>query len=147
MAELARSVYDELVSREVSDVYTLTMTTLPEAEGDPTLLRQVWTNLIANAIKFTRPRDKRRIEVGAYTDNGMVIYFVRDNGVGFNPAYTHKLFGAFQRLHKADEFEGTGVGLAIVQRIVHRHGGRVWAEGEVDSGATFYLALPVLHYQ
>lgn len=109
--------------------------------GDPVLLRQVWWNLLSNALKFTRKRDPARIEVGAREEGTEVIYFVRDNGVGFDPRYTDRLFRVFERLHPADEYEGTGVGLAIVRRIVERHGGRVWAEGAVDRGATFYFAL------
>jgi PAS domain S-box-containing protein len=142
MGQLVSSVYDDLVSHETGNPSTLTLQELPDATGDFTLLRQVWTNLLANALKFTRPRVERKIEVGGYAGKGEIVYSVKDNGVGFNPAYVHKLFGVFQRLHKAEEFEGTGVGLAIVQRIVQRHGGRVWAEGDVDHGATFYFALP-----
>ncbi|PIU64941.1 MAG: hypothetical protein COS85_10615 [Armatimonadetes bacterium CG07_land_8_20_14_0_80_59_28] len=123
--------------------FEFSVTPLPEAAGDPTLVRQAWTNLLSNAIKFTMPRDERRIEVGGRAENGTNVYYVKDSGVGFNPDYTHKLFGAFQRLHRTEEFEGTGIGLAIVQRVVHRHGGRVWAESKVGEGATFYFSLPL----
>ncbi|MGC8872852.1 MAG: sensor histidine kinase [Chloroflexia bacterium] len=114
---------------------------LPPCRGDPLLLRQVWWNLLANAIKFTRKREVAHIEVGAREEGAEVVYFVRDNGAGFDPRYAERLFRVFERLHPADEYEGTGVGLAIVRRIVERHGGRVWAEGAVDRGATFYFAL------
>ncbi len=116
---------------------------LPDIVGDQALLFQAVVNLLDNAIKFTRPRPSARIEIGTQpgAENEVVIYF-RDNGVGFNPKYVDQLFGVFQRLHAESEFEGTGVGLANVQRIVRRHGGRVWADGQVDAGATFYVALP-----
>jgi len=114
---------------------------MPFAECDPGLMRQVFANLLANAVKFTRPRDPAVIEVGQADQNGNRVIFVRDNGVGFSMKYADKLFGVFQRLHRAEDFEGTGVGLVTVQRIVQKHNGRIWAEAEVDRGATFYFTL------
>lgn len=128
----------ERAGREI----VLRIATLPLCFGDPVLLHQVWLNLLSNALKFTRGRTPAVIEIGGSETETETIYFVKDNGAGFDMRYADKLFGVFQRLHRAEEFEGTGVGLAIVQRIVRRHGGRVWAEAEPEKGASFYFALP-----
>jgi signal transduction histidine kinase len=114
---------------------------LPRANVDPGLIKQVFANLISNAVKYTRPRARAMIEIGVEPANGGGAIFVRDNGVGFNMKYAHKLFGVFQRLHRMEEFEGTGVGLATVQRIVHLHGGKIWVDAELDKGATFHFTL------
>jgi len=142
MTELAQSVYDNL-SRQTPDQHAeFRLGKLPTASGDRALLGQVWTNLISNAMKFSSKRDGALIEVSAISNEQEYIYFVRDNGAGFDPRYQAKLFGVFQRLHDASEFPGTGVGLALIQRIVVRHRGRVWAEGKPGEGATFYFTLP-----
>jgi light-regulated signal transduction histidine kinase (bacteriophytochrome) len=114
---------------------------LPPVECDPILIRQVFQNLISNALKFTRTRERAVIEIDHRQERGQAVIFVRDNGVGFDMKYTDKLFGVFQRLHRAEDFEGTGVGLAVVQRIVQKHGGTVWAQAELDKGATFCFTL------
>jgi light-regulated signal transduction histidine kinase (bacteriophytochrome) len=118
------------------------MAELPPCRGDRGLIKQVIVNILANAVKFTRGREETLIEVSGAKKDGEIVYSVRDNGAGFDMKYYDKLFGVFQRLHGPDEFEGTGVGLAIVHRIIHRHGGRVWAEGEIDRGACFWFSLP-----
>jgi PAS domain S-box-containing protein len=141
MASLARQALDSLSSEQVGRRVEFSMCELPPCQGDPALLRQVWINLLANALKFTRGREVAYIEIGCVEREGKQVYFVKDNGVGFDMRYVGKLFGVFQRLHRDDEFEGTGIGLAIVQRIVLRHGGRVWAEAEPDRGATFYFTI------
>ena len=144
MTEIAREAADALSLTQSRQNLDLRIGDLPPCHGDWRLLKLVWTNLLSNALKFTRGRSAAHVEVGWLPDDRQSdarVYYVKDNGVGFDMKYVHKLFGVFQRLHLKDEFEGTGVGLAIVQRIVHRHGGRVWAEGKVDGGATFFFSL------
>jgi light-regulated signal transduction histidine kinase (bacteriophytochrome) len=142
MNRLVHEVLEEhLVERKGRQV-EIRAAPLPPSRGDASLLKQVWANLLSNAIKYTRKRDPAVVEIGSVLEDGETVYFVRDNGTGFDMRYAHKLFGVFERLHRAEDFEGTGVGLAIVQRIVLRHGGRVWAESAVDQGATFHFTLP-----
>ena len=142
MAELAKGVFKELNDTVTGQTIQSNINSIPNASGDRSMIRQVFINLLSNAIKFTRPKGTSIIEVGGWTEENENIYYVKDNGVGFDMKYSDKLFNVFQRLHSSSEFEGTGVGLAIVQRIIHRHGGRVWAEGEVGKGATFFFTLP-----
>ena len=142
MTSIARRLADEALSTAAPRRIEITIEPLPACVGEPGLITQVFVNLISNAVKFTARSDRARITIGA-RQNGETVYFVRDNGAGFDARHAEKLFGVFQRLHAADEFEGTGVGLAIVQRVIHRHGGRVWAEGRPNEGATFYFTLPV----
>jgi signal transduction histidine kinase len=139
-ADIARPVLDSLRGLWEGRQVEIVVGDLPMCEADPILLKQVFVNLLGNALKYSSKREVAVIEVGYRQESGA--YFVRDNGVGFDMQYANKLFGVFQRLHRAEEYDGTGVGLAIVQRIVTRHGGRVWAEAEVDRGATFYFTLP-----
>jgi len=141
LTALVRQVIDELPKEQEGRPIEFRVSELPNCFGDPSLLRQVFANLLANAVKFTRKKEKAVIEIGCMEKHEEKIYFVRDNGVGFDMKYAEKLFGAFQRLHNQDQFEGTGVGLSIVHRIIHRHGGRIWAESEVEKGATFYFNL------
>jgi len=143
MEGLAREVFEELMRVANGRDLTMEIKPLPHAHGDHAILRQVWVNLLGNAIKFTRRNPAAAIQVGSYAEGKENIYFVKDNGAGFDMQYAEKLFGVFQRLHSVEEFEGTGIGLAIVKRIITRHGGRVWAEGKVNQGATVYFALPV----
>jgi len=134
-------VLADLAAEQEGRRVEITIEEMPLCRADPTLLKQVYANLVANALKFTRSREVARITIGSREDAGERVYFVRDNGVGFDMRYADKLFGVFQRLHRAEEYEGTGVGLAIVQRIVHRHGGRIWAEAALGQGATFWFTL------
>ncbi|HEY8994825.1 MAG TPA: GAF domain-containing protein, partial [Lacunisphaera sp.] len=138
--QLVRSCLETLRPEREGRRVEIAIGDLPACEADAGLLKQVWMNLLANALKYSRKRDPARIEIGCQ-QNGENVYFVRDNGVGFKMAYAHKLFGVFQRLHRMEDYEGTGVGLATAHRIVSRHGGRIWAEAEIDRGATFFFTL------
>jgi signal transduction histidine kinase len=138
LQEVLRELEPDVAGRRI----TWQIGALPEVTGDAAMLRQVLTNLIDNALKFTRTREPAVIEVGSCPDADRCVVFVRDNGVGFNPAYADKLFGVFQRLHPQAQFKGTGVGLASVRRIIQRHGGSVWADSVEGQGATFYFSLP-----
>jgi light-regulated signal transduction histidine kinase (bacteriophytochrome) len=141
--ELTAGVIKNLEAETPSRKIRWTSGKLPAIAGDGAMLKQVMINLLSNAVKYTRPREIAEIEVGCTSQTEKeVVLFVKDNGVGFEMEYVNKLFGVFQRLHRVSEFEGTGVGLANVRRIVQRHGGRTWAEGQVDRGATFYFSLP-----
>jgi signal transduction histidine kinase/CHASE3 domain sensor protein len=142
MTVLARAVFESPSRTDPKSAPRFELKSLPLAQGDLGMLRQVFVNLIGNAVKFTRHQSAPEVEVGSRSGDGETTYYVRDNGVGFDEKYGHKLFGVFQRLHSEDEFEGTGVGLALVQRVIQRHGGKVWAEGKPDQGATFYFSLP-----
>jgi PAS domain S-box-containing protein len=138
---LVRGVLDDLGFPPEGRRVEVRMASLPSIQADPALLRQVWLNLLSNALKYTRKREVAVVEIAAFEHEGVPAFLVRDNGTGFDMRYAGKLFGVFQRLHRAEDYEGTGVGLAIVQRIVQRHGGRVWAEGTVDRGAAFFFTL------
>jgi light-regulated signal transduction histidine kinase (bacteriophytochrome) len=143
LEQLAKEVLSEIRQETEGREVEWKLSALPKLYGDRSMFRLALVNLLSNSVKFTRTRQKAEIEIGSASRNDHeAVIFVRDNGVGFDMKYYNKLFGVFQRLHRSDTFEGTGIGLATVQRIVHRHGGRVWAEGVVNGGATFYFSAP-----
>ncbi len=142
---LVRSISEEIVAEDVERTIEFDINILPPAKGDHSLIKQVWVNLISNAIKYSKYKPKPKIEIGAYHKDNFVVYYIKDNGVGFDMQYYNKLFGVFQRLHSQEEFEGTGVGLAIVQKIIYRHNGTVWAESKLNEGACFYFSLPKIN--
>jgi two-component system sensor kinase len=142
MSALAQDVFAQLQRDGLNQAVHLRIGDLPHADGDRTMIREVLWNLLSNAVKFTRPRKVPVIELAGEVRADENAYSVKDNGVGFDMKYAEKLFQVFQRLHDAKEFEGTGIGLALVQRIIHRHGGRVWAEAKTGEAATFHFTLP-----
>lgn len=141
MEQLAKEVFENLLEQNPGRKVQFNLDHLPIAWGDPSMIRQVFTNLLSNALKFTRNCEIAKIDVGYRKEGKEVIYFIKDNGAGFDMRYVDKLFGVFQRLHTTEEFEGTGIGLALVKRIITRHGGRVWGEGAINQGACFYFTL------
>jgi signal transduction histidine kinase len=141
LADVVREVLAELSAERQNRPLVEEIRDLPICQADPTLMKQVYVNLLQNALKFTRRRNPAKIEIGAQTVDGEVVYYVKDNGAGFDMQYADKLFGVFQRLHRPTDFEGTGVGLAICQRIIHRHGGRIWAEAAPEQGAAFFFTI------
>jgi light-regulated signal transduction histidine kinase (bacteriophytochrome) len=144
MRSIAQLAFDEVAGDSTGRAkIDFRLGSLPDATGDHRLVRQVWVNVLSNAVKFSQRTETPLVEVDGAIEGGFAVYRVRDNGVGFDPRYSDKLFGVFQRLHGQRDFEGTGIGLALVKRIVEKHGGRVWAEGEPDRGATFYFSFPV----
>ena len=143
MNELVRNIVAELTELEPKRKFDIQIRELPKVEGDKNMLKQLFFNLVSNAIKYTGKKEIATIEIESYSRDGKLVFYVKDNGAGFDPRYYNKLFGVFQRLHSSMEFEGTGVGLAIVQKIAAKHGGEVWAEGKVGQGACFYVSLPV----
>lgn len=141
MNKLVNTIENEFNMQQATKI-ELDKKSLLNTKCDSSMMKQVMTNLISNALKYSGKKEKSKVEIGSYLDNNNNIYYVKDNGVGFDMKYYDKLFGVFQRLHSVNEFEGTGVGLALVQRIISKHGGKVWAEAKVDKGATFYFSLP-----
>jgi light-regulated signal transduction histidine kinase (bacteriophytochrome) len=139
---LVRQCVDDLLTQRPDQRIEVDLGDLHQCEADDVLFRQIWTNLLSNAAKYSQPRPITRISIGSTRQGDEITYFCRDNGVGFEMRYAEKLFKVFQRLHREEDFEGSGIGLSTVQRIVQRHGGRVWAEAEPDRGATFFFALP-----
>ncbi|WP_316784921.1 sensor histidine kinase [Pedobacter frigiditerrae] len=145
MNALVQLIKEELIFDKDEHIPQFDLEVLLNAKCDKSLIRQVWINLISNAIKYSSNKTNTHIEIGSYLEENMVVYFVKDNGAGFDMEYYDKLFGVFQRLHSQEEFEGTGIGLAIVQKIVHRHNGNVWAESELEKGSCFYFSLPAIN--
>ena len=143
MTQLVTKVIEELKQLEPKRIFTINIKDLGNISGDKNMLKQVFINLISNAFKFTRKKEEAVIEIGSTRENNECTYYVKDNGAGFDMMYYDKLFGVFQRLHSSNEFDGTGVGLAIIQKIITKHHGKVWAEGEVNGGACFYVSLPM----
>jgi two-component system sensor histidine kinase/response regulator len=141
MRELVNGVIEEIALYKSIDNFDIRIGDLPDIEGDGNMLKQVWINFISNAIKYSQKRERPVVEIGCSHENGSVVYYVKDNGAGFDMKNYDKLFGVFQRLHSSNDFEGTGVGLAIVKRIIERHGGKVWAESTPDQGAAFYFSI------
>ncbi|MFA6598395.1 MAG: PAS domain S-box protein [Ignavibacteriaceae bacterium] len=141
MSNLANSVFLEITSKHEREKISFSISNLPYSKGDPSMIRQLWTNILSNAVKFSSKKEKSIIEVTNKMENGKIVYCVCDNGIGFDMKYYNKLFGVFHRLHREDEFQGTGVGLAIAKRIVTKHGGTIWAESEINVGTTFYFTV------
>ncbi|MCF2487531.1 ATP-binding protein [Dyadobacter sp. CY347] len=140
--KMVNSVITQLKQLEPGRIFNFDIKPLDVATGDPSMLRQVYVNLISNAMKYTSKKESAQIEIGSFTNEGFCTFYIKDNGAGFDMAYYDKLFGVFQRLHSSNEFEGTGVGLAIVQKIIAKHDGKVWAEAAVGQGACFYFKIP-----
>ena len=143
MHRLVGIVWQEIIDGRADKVPAIVIGDLPDAFGDYALLHQVMINLLSNAVKYSGKARHPEVEIGGSLNGQHCIYYVKDNGVGFDTRYVHKLFNVFQRLHKKEDFEGTGVGLAIVKRIIEKHGGKVWAEGRLEQGATFFFSLPM----
>jgi len=141
LAGLVHRVLEELLEEQPERQIAIQVSDLPDCMADESLLKQVLINRLSNAFKYTNHTEHASVEVGCQQQNGETVYFVRDNGAGFDAQHADKLFGVFQRFHRADEFEGTGVGLSIAHRVIQRHGGRIWAEAELDKGAIFYFTL------
>ena len=137
-------MFKEIATEDEKSSFELTVHEMPEIKCDQRLISQVWQNLIGNALKYSSKSDIKKIETGGYKidDKNEAVFYVKDFGTGFDQEYSDKLFGVFQRLHKEEDFEGTGVGLALIKRIIHRHKGRVWADGEIGKGATFWFSVP-----